>query len=132
MIALILDERCTACGACVEVCPTLVFDTAPGQATQAPYIARPDACQTCYLCELYCPADAIYVAPDQFVQELVSPEAAIASGQLGRLRRDSGWDRSDMGADLDLYRLLGPLLNQGAEIATARRLAVTNESPRAN
>ncbi len=120
MIALILADRCIGCNACVEVCPTLVFDAARDEADAVPGIARADACQTCYLCELYCPADAIYVAPHQFVQQHVSPEEALASGQLGRLRRDSGWDEVSMGADLDLYRLLGPLLNQGAEIAAAR------------
>lgn len=121
MIALILDERCTGCNICVEVCPTLVFEAAPaGAARQTPVIARADACQTCYLCELYCPADAIYVAPDQFAMQPVTAQAVIASGQLGRLRHDSGWDAAGEGASLDGYRLLGPLLNQGAEIAAAR------------
>ena len=27
-------------------------------------IARQADCQTCYLCELYCPADALYVGPN--------------------------------------------------------------------
>ena len=27
-------------------------------------IARQNDCQTCFLCEIYCPTDALYVAPD--------------------------------------------------------------------
>jgi len=29
MIALVIDDRCTKCGNCVQVCPTNVFDTEP-------------------------------------------------------------------------------------------------------
>ncbi len=29
-----------------------------------PMIARQEDCQTCFMCELYCPTDALYVAPD--------------------------------------------------------------------
>lgn len=121
MIALLLEDRCTGCNTCIDVCPTLVFDAAPTYAkVSAPVIARVDACQTCYLCELYCPVDALYVAPNQFTPEQVTAEAVLASGQLGRLRQDSGWGNDGAGADLEVYRLLGPLLNQGAEIATVR------------
>jgi len=27
-------------------------------------IARQNDCQSCFLCEIYCPTDALYVAPD--------------------------------------------------------------------
>lgn len=124
MIALILGDRCTGCNACVDVCPTLVFDPAPaGTARHAPVIARADACQTCYMCELYCAADAIYVAPDQFAPQQVTAREVLASGQLGRVRRDSGWTGDGVAADLEVYRLLGPLLGQGAETAAARYAA---------
>ena len=44
----------------VDACPDDVFErTASG----VPTIARLDDCQTCFLCELYCPADALYVSP---------------------------------------------------------------------
>jgi NAD-dependent dihydropyrimidine dehydrogenase PreA subunit len=116
VIALILEDRCNGCNICVEVCPTLVLDTTD----DVPVIAHIDACQTCYMCEVYCPADAIYVAPDAHAVEHVTRDEALASGQLGRLRRDHGWDRPDEIGHLDDYRLLGPALNEGAEIAERR------------
>lgn len=116
MIALILEDRCDGCNACVNVCPTDVLDASGA----VPTIARIDACQTCYMCELYCTRDAIYVAPDQHARETVTREAVLASGQLGQVRRDHGWDRPGEPGLLDEYRKLGPLLNEGAEIAVRR------------
>ena len=51
MIEVIDAERCTSCDICVNVCPTNVFDKTDG----IPVIARQSDCQTCFLCELYCP-----------------------------------------------------------------------------
>lgn len=120
MIAHIFEDRCTGCNACVSACPTHVFDAA---ADGVPVIARLDQCQTCFMCELYCEADALYVAPDQRVAETIDPQAVLASGQLGRLRHDYGWDREagESGHLAEFWRL-GPLLREGAEIA-ARRYA---------
>lgn len=78
------------------------------------------------MCELYCPQDAIYVGPDQAVAEPVDPEAIRASGHLGRLRADYGWDRPDEPGHLGDFWQLGPLLREGAEIA-ARRHADRHE-----
>ena len=60
MIEVISDERCIDCNLCVKVCPTNVFDAVEGG---HPVIARQDDCQTCFLCEAYCPVDAMFVAP---------------------------------------------------------------------
>jgi hypothetical protein len=66
------------------------------------------------MCELYCPADAIYVGPDARVPQQVDPAAILASGLLGQMRRDHDWEVA--GADpLRDYWQLGPLLMQGAQ-----------------
>ncbi|KPL54659.1 hypothetical protein ABB55_22535 [Prosthecomicrobium hirschii] len=89
MIELVVESRCVGCSACVEVCPTGVFDRA---ADGRPVLARVEDCQTCFMCELYCLADALYVAPDCENRVPVDEAAILASGLLGQYRRDSGWD----------------------------------------
>ena len=89
MIELLLTERCTGCDRCVEACPTGVFDPVAGG---PPEIARPEDCQTCFMCELYCRADALYVGPDCEGAEPVERAALLDSGLLGQFRRESGWD----------------------------------------
>ena len=118
MIAFILEDRCTGCNDCVAACPTHVLDAAR---SGPPAIARPAQCQTCFMCELYCPEDAIYVGPDQGGSEPVDRAVVLASGQLGRLRRDYGWDPASVDADpLAEFWRLGPLLQGGAQIAADR------------
>ncbi|NMG67619.1 4Fe-4S ferredoxin [Azoarcus indigens] len=89
MIELVSTSRCTECGLCVRVCPTNVFDDHDG----LPVIARQHDCQTCYICEVYCPVDALYVAPygDQAVT--VDEDALAADGTLGSWRAAIGWGR---------------------------------------
>jgi NAD-dependent dihydropyrimidine dehydrogenase PreA subunit len=96
MIELIVDDRCSRCNLCVTVCPTnvLALPTTPGA---PPVIARQEDCQTCFLCELYCQADAIYVAPDIEKPTAVVEADIVASGLLGHHRRNAGWD--EWGAD---------------------------------
>jgi NAD-dependent dihydropyrimidine dehydrogenase PreA subunit len=89
MIELIVSDRCTNCGACVEVCPTNVLDIA---SSGPPILARVEDCQTCFMCELHCGADAIYVAPDCDRRVTVDPDEVVASGRLGQYRQHSGWD----------------------------------------
>jgi NAD-dependent dihydropyrimidine dehydrogenase PreA subunit len=87
MIEVILTDRCTRCGLCADVCPTNVFDLA---ADRTPTIARADDCQTCFMCELYCQADALFVAPH--CDHAVTVSAEQARAHAGRFRRESGWD----------------------------------------
>ncbi|PRY21625.1 4Fe-4S dicluster domain-containing protein [Pseudosporangium ferrugineum] len=90
MIELILADRCTRCDICVRVCPTNVFDAAAGE---VPVIARQGDCQTCFLCELHCPVDALYVDPDCENPRPADPAAIAATDWPGQYRRDSGWGR---------------------------------------
>jgi NAD-dependent dihydropyrimidine dehydrogenase PreA subunit len=119
VIAHIFEELCNGCQACVTACPTHVFDAGPPGAP--PVIARLDQCQTCFMCELYCPQDAIFVGPDQTGPQTIDAAAIKASGLLGQMRRDHLWD----GAVGDLeplseYWRLGPYLMEGAQIAAER------------
>ena len=116
MITHIFEDLCDNCNDCVAICPSHVLDAGEG----APVIARLDQCQTCYMCELYCVSDAIYVGPDAHAAEIIDPEAIRLSGHLGRIRHDHGWDRPDAPGHLDHYRLLGPLLQEGIETAESR------------
>jgi NAD-dependent dihydropyrimidine dehydrogenase PreA subunit len=88
MIELVSASRCTGCNICVAACPTNVFDATPDG---PPVIARQSSCQTCFMCELYCPVDALFVAHDSenpvAVDESVLEEGAL----LGSYRRAIGW-----------------------------------------
>ncbi|WP_437819092.1 4Fe-4S binding protein [Sorangium sp. So ce1078] len=105
MIELVSDTRCIGCDLCVEVCPTNVFDRVPGG---APVIARQRDCQTCFMCEAYCPVDALYVAPEAEQPVPVDEEQLSASGLLGSYRAAVGWgSRRSPGAAADqTFRVL--------------------------
>jgi NAD-dependent dihydropyrimidine dehydrogenase PreA subunit len=105
MIELVDTETCTSCNICVRVCPTNVFDKTGG----VPVIARQDDCQTCFMCELYCPEDSLYVSP--FADTPVSLEAAELkrTDTFGSYRRAVGWTketRDQRGIDRS-YQLFG-------------------------
>ncbi len=88
MIELVSNKLCISCNLCVQVCPTNVFDSVPDQ---APIIARKEDCQTCFMCEAYCPVDALYVAPQSHIEVEVNEDDLIASGIMGEYRRTLGW-----------------------------------------
>jgi NAD-dependent dihydropyrimidine dehydrogenase PreA subunit len=122
VIELISDERCIDCDLCVRVCPTNVFDAVPGR---HPVIARQDDCQTCFLCEAYCPVDAMFVAPTSSPVPTDSPfldeEHLVATGLLGKYRRDLGWStglRPTAGSD-DGYRLFSQFAARMGSAPTA-------------
>jgi NAD-dependent dihydropyrimidine dehydrogenase PreA subunit len=88
MIELVSDSRCIKCDICVDVCPTNVFDRVPDE---APVIARQEDCQTCFMCEVYCPVDALYVAPQIDKASGIEEESLAARGLLGSYRKAVGW-----------------------------------------
>jgi NAD-dependent dihydropyrimidine dehydrogenase PreA subunit len=88
MIELVSASRCIGCDLCAKVCPMNVFDYGRGE---APSIARKEDCQTCFVCEAYCPADALYVAPESDRSLPVDEGALAAQGKLGRYREILGW-----------------------------------------
>jgi ferredoxin len=92
MIEVISNAACIDCDKCVQVCPTNVFDAVPGG---HPIIARQTDCQSCFMCEAYCPVDAIFVAPFSSPAPAGSEytdEAWLTShGRFGEYRRWIGW-----------------------------------------
>ena len=103
MIELISESRCIECDICVKVCPANVFDKTGG----LPIIARQDDCQTCFLCELYCPADALYVSPIMDADDPVDEADLVAKGLMGGFARAMGWKNAKpRGTHTDLtYRM---------------------------
>ena len=88
MIELVSESRCIQCDKCVKVCPTNVFDAVPGG---SPVIARQEDCQTCFLCEAYCPADALYVDARAYEPSGLSEDEILERNLFGQYRRNLGW-----------------------------------------
>jgi NAD-dependent dihydropyrimidine dehydrogenase PreA subunit len=88
MIELVSSTRCTGCNICVHVCPTNVFDAVSGG---IPVIARQADCQTCFMCEAYCPEDALFVAAQSESTVPIEEERLAQSALLGSYRREIGW-----------------------------------------
>jgi NAD-dependent dihydropyrimidine dehydrogenase PreA subunit len=105
MIEVIDAEHCTSCDICVNVCPTNVFDKTDG----IPVIARQNDCQTCFLCELYCPEDALYVSPFADETQPLDVIALQRAGVMGSYRQAVGWtdDTRDRRGDDRSYLLFG-------------------------
>lgn len=102
MIEVISETKCIQCNQCVAVCPTNVFEKVEGE---IPIIARQDDCQTCFMCELYCPVDALYVAPD--AEEVVGITEHVVSELIGGYREKVGWGkgRTPVASHEYMYRL---------------------------
>ena len=99
MIEIVSARRCIECDICVRVCPANVFDARP---EAPPVIARQNDCQTCFLCEIYCPTDALYVAPDAEGPTAICEAEVEAKGLFGSYARALGWRRGKPGgADKD-------------------------------
>jgi len=91
MIELISENRCINCNLCVTICPTNVFERS--RSGGAPSIARQSDCQTCFMCELYCPVDALYVAPLAEQTTEVDEQSIIEKKLIGNYRESIGWGK---------------------------------------
>jgi NAD-dependent dihydropyrimidine dehydrogenase PreA subunit len=94
VIEVISESRCTNCNICVKACPANVFDIVVGG---RPVIARQDDCQTCFLCEIYCPVDALFVSPMSDGPTGVTEGEVEAAGLFGAYARELGWKRGRAG-----------------------------------
>lgn len=64
MIYKIDQEKCVGCGKCVAKCP---LDTLRMNQEGKAYIAYPDDCMTCFICERICNLGAVVVNPEKEV-----------------------------------------------------------------
>lgn len=60
-------EKCTLCGRCLQICPMDVF----GKIGRFVFIAHLEDCMTCFLCELECPEEAIFVGPERGMNKVM-------------------------------------------------------------
>ncbi|NRF96082.1 4Fe-4S binding protein [Paenibacillus frigoriresistens] len=90
MIELLSKDRCISCNQCVSVCPTNVFESVAGD---IPVIARQLDCQSCFMCELYCPTDALYVSPVAEQTVAVNEGELVQEGLLGSYKENIGWGK---------------------------------------
>ncbi len=104
MIEVVSESRCIRCDICVRVCPADVFAK---DDRGLPVIARQDDCQTCFLCEIWCPTDALYVAEDAHGPTGVTAAEVELRGLFGTYARALGWSKGRAGGtDQDTTRHL--------------------------
>jgi len=99
VIELVSVARCIGCDICVRICPTNVFESAPNG---IPIVARQADCQTCFMCEAYCPVDALFVAPEIFSgPRPINEEDLVHRGLLGSYRAALGWGGGQLSTAAD-------------------------------
>lgn len=108
MIELVSDARCIRCDVCIRVCPTNVFEHG---ADRLPVIARQEDCQTCFMCEAWCPEDALFVAPQTTpvaADSIYRNEQELVERRLlGSYRRELGWSEdAENERDFDFHSTL--------------------------
>lgn len=83
----VLEEKCTGCGMCLEVCPHGVIEIANGKAG----LADKDSCMECGACARNCPFGAIAVKSG------VGCTTAIITGWIRGTEPDCDCSGSDGG-----------------------------------
>ncbi|NMN97855.1 4Fe-4S dicluster domain-containing protein [Antrihabitans stalactiti] len=104
MIEILIADACIGCDKCVDACPTNVFDRTD---SGIPLIARQSDCQTCFMCEAYCPTDALYVHPQSTP---LDDRDSVDDDHIGRYREKIGWGKGRVAGSLVA---VGPVLPHG-------------------
>ena len=63
---ILIDDACTACERCVELCPKRVYVINPNTNKADP--VRKDWCTHCFVCASNCPVDAIKIILTKKIQ----------------------------------------------------------------
>ncbi|MDL9936866.1 ferredoxin family protein [Gordonia sp. ABSL1-1] len=105
MIELVIADACIGCDKCVAACPTNVFDSTE---SGIPLIARQSDCQTCFMCEAYCPVDALYVSPQS--TPVSDADYRPPAELVGSYRERLGWGKGRVPGTLTA---IGPMIPHG-------------------
>lgn len=54
-------EKCIGCGACVQVCPFMVYELRPVEKKKKGFPVYQEDCFLCQSCQAQCPTDAITI-----------------------------------------------------------------------
>jgi 2-oxoglutarate ferredoxin oxidoreductase subunit delta len=81
---------CKRCGNCVEFCPKKTLET---DEWGYPYVARPESCISCHLCEKLCPDFAITVGEKAHVIDSRQAGGAVPSARRPEAGRDHSPER---------------------------------------
>jgi len=89
LLAVVNQEKCTACGECIKVCR---FDAIREQENQGKVVADPVACEGCQVCALICPVEAIRMKERISGQWFISHTSygPMVHARLGVAQENSG------------------------------------------
>jgi MinD superfamily P-loop ATPase len=89
LLAVVNQEKCTACGECIKVCR---FDAIGEQGNQDKVVADPVACEGCQVCALVCPVEAIQMKERTSGEWYVSDTSygPMVHARLGVAQENSG------------------------------------------
>ncbi|MFR2068803.1 MAG: ATP-binding protein [Bacteroides nordii] len=65
---LIIDAKCTGCGACIDKCRKSVIAVTEENGYKWAWAVRPDECTGCGRCQEACPEDAIRLMTKKIVE----------------------------------------------------------------
>jgi tetrahydromethanopterin S-methyltransferase subunit A len=119
----IVVEKCTGCGACVDVCPEKVFELQEEGNKKVSMVAAEGLCFACRACEVRCPERAIDITGFEMLKVDPPPEYPP---EEGRFLRGNDYSPVAVVAILDTYdfkippelvRLVEVAIESGAALA---------------